>query len=437
MTAPARRLFHCLGFGESALGWRESPDRYRFFDRMPQGACIPMGAGLSLAGASFGEGVRSVEMRRFDRILDFDPAQGTITVEAGITLGRLFEFLAPRGWLVAVQPGYPDITVGGCVAGNVHGKNPLAHGCFGRWVTALELAHPAQGRLCLSADQRPDLLELTIGGFGLTGWILSVTLRLLPLPGGPVVTEPVKVDSLEQAAEILAARKDGADLLYSWHDLAMPGRSGAGLVFVGRHLDEPKVAAIPGRCRALDQDRRALPVGVMNRAGIAVLNRMQAWRWRGAKSQDAAAATFPFAANPEYFYLYGRNGFIEHQTLIPWGVTGTYIARLRRLLDRHSVTPGLCVMKPFGGEPRLLRFEGDGLSLAIEVARGRAALALFADLDALDVELGCRANILKDARLPAAAVAAQYSGLETFRSRLLAFDPDRLMQSSLSRRIGL
>ncbi|TAN78256.1 MAG: FAD-binding oxidoreductase [Magnetospirillum sp.] len=437
MTAAASRVFHSLGFSESARGEWERPDRFRFFDDMPRTPSIPRGAGLSLTGASFGDRVRAVEMCRFDRILDFDPRAGTITVEAGITLGRLFTFLAPRGWLVAVQPGHPDITIGGCIAGNVHGKNPLAHGCFGRWVAALELAHPAHGRLTLSPENRPDLFDLTIGGFGLTGWILNATIRLLPLPGGPVRIEPVAVDSMEQAAAILAERRHEADLLYSWHDMAGSGRRGAGVIFVGSHLAEPKRAASLGRYKRLDQERRALPVGIMNRLGITAINRVQSFLWRGPKEQDAATATFPFARTPEYFYLYGRNGFIEHQVLMRWSVAEHYIAGLRRLLERHGVTPGLCVLKPFGGDQTLLRFEGEGLSLAIEVARGPAALALFADLDAQDAELGCRANLLKDARLPAAAVATQYPGLEEFRRRLIAFDPDRLMQSSLSQRIGL
>lgn len=437
MTSSASRDFHSLGFGESARGEWDRPDRLRIFDHLPRTVAIPRGAGLSLTGAGFGEGVRAVEMTRFDRILAFDATLGTITVEAGVTLGQLFDFLAPRGWLVAVQPGYPDITIGGCIAGNVHGKNPLAHGCFGAWVTALELAHPAHGRLSLSPEQRPDLFELTIGGFGLTGWILNATLRLLPLPGGPVLVEPLAVESLEEAAAILAERRNDADLLYSWHDMARPGRRGVGKVFVGSHLESPKLAARLAPYKPLDQQRRALPVGIMNRLGIAAVNRVQSFLWRGSKRQDAAAATFPFAATPEYFYLYGRNGFIEHQTLIPWSAASDYMAGLRRLLDRHSVTPGLCVLKPFGGTQTLLRFEGEGLSLAVEAARGADALALFRDLDALDGELGCRANILKDARLPAQAVAAQYPGLEEFRRRLAAFDPDRLMQSSLSRRIGL
>lgn len=437
MTAPPSRVFNSFGFGECARGELERPDRYRVFDLLPKVEAIPMGAGLSLVGASFGDGVRSVEMRRFDRILAFDHQAGTVTVEAGISLGKLFDILARQHWLVAVQPGYPDITVGGCIAGNVHGKNPLAHGCFGRWVTGIELAHPAHGRIRLSPEQRPDLFDLTIGGFGLTGWIVSATLKLLPLPGGPVSIEPVPVESLETAVEMLAERRFEADLLYSWHDMARPGRRGRGLVFVGRHMAEPRRAATLGPYKRLDQDRRALPFGIMNRLGIVAVNAVQAWRWRRPKVQDAAAATFPFAATPEYFYLYGRRGFLEHQSLVPWASAASYVAQFRRLLDRHGVTPGLCVLKPFGGESRLLRFEGEGVSLAVEVASGEAAQALFGDLDALDGEMGCRANILKDARLTAAAVARQYPELDSFRQRLLAFDPDRLMQSSLSRRIGL
>jgi decaprenylphospho-beta-D-ribofuranose 2-oxidase len=439
MSEAAARVFHSLGFGEHAQGLWDAPDRYRFFDSPDLSLpLIPQGAGLSLAGAGFGEGVKSVGMCRFDRILAFDPACGIVTVEAGITLGRLFEFLAPHGWQVAVQPGHPDITVGGCIGANVHGKNPLSHGCFGRWVDSLVIAHPDHGRLTLSADQSPDLLELTIGGFGLTGWILTATLRLVPLSAGPMRIEPMAVDSLEAAATILAKWQGEVDQLYSWHDMAWPGRRGGGLVFLGKVLDSPPTPTGLDRYVPLDQQRRALPLGVMNRLGIGLINRVQSWRWRKPKEMGAGAATFPFAATPEYFYLYGRRGFIEHQTLIPWPAAESYLGAMRRLLDRHRVTPGLMVLKPFGGQPGLLRFEGEGLGMALEAARGEATSALFADLDALDREHGAKPNIIKDARLPAEAVAAAYgAGYDEFRCRLEAFDPKRRMRSALSQRIGL
>ena len=125
MNAPTPRKFYSLGFSETANGLWDRPDRLRFFDNLPKYPTIARGAGLSLCGASFGDNVSSVDMQKFNRILSFDDINGIITVEAGASLGKLYKFLAPRGWMVPVQPGYPDITIGGCIAANVHGKNPL------------------------------------------------------------------------------------------------------------------------------------------------------------------------------------------------------------------------------------------------------------------------------------------------------------------------
>ena len=439
MSGAASRRFACLGKGEQAEGTWESPDRYRFFDDPQRIVSIPQGSGLSLAGASFGKGVRSVSLRRFNRILAFDEQAGRVVVEAGITLRQLFSFLAPRGWQVAVQPGFPDITVGGCIAGNVHGKNPLAHSCFGRWVEEATLVHPSHGRLTLSAASHPDLLELTIGGFGLTGYIVAATLRLTRLKSSRFILEPTPVASPEEALTVLSNASETMDQCYSWHDMATPRRKGSGIVFRGRHADEAAIDSAPvvPRYRSLDPDAAGLPVGALNRWGVPLVNAVYRSRWARPKELDLFSATFPFSANPEFFALYGPHGFLEHQSLVPWDVVPAYLKEIRRLLARHRVTPALFVLKPFGGTPGLLRFEGPGLSVALEATNGPETLALFADLDCLDGEMNARANILKDARLPKSAVEQQYPELDAFRRRLNIFDPDRLMRSALSERIGL
>ncbi|KIL98711.1 putative oxidoreductase [Paramagnetospirillum magnetotacticum MS-1] len=379
-----------------------------------------------------------MDMRRFNRILAFDPTVPTVTAEAGATLGRLFDFLAPQGFQLAVQPGYPDITIGGAIGGNVHGKNPRAHGCFGQWVEAIELFHPSHGPLSMSREQNPDLFEMTIGGLGLTGVILRARLRLVPLSANTIRVEPRRVATPEEAADILKVCPPDAEHLYSWHDLAAPGRRGPGIVFVGRHEGEGERAACLARYRPLKPGARGLLPGVLrHRAGIALVNAIQWAQWRHVRDLGVAAATFPFAATPQFFALFGRNGFLEHQSLVPWERASDYIDGLRDLIRRFGVTPGLMVMKPFGGNPGLLRFEGDGLSIAVEVAAGPECLKLFAGLDQLDAVLGCRPNIIKDARLPQAVVKAAYPEYDLFRQRLVAFDPDRLMRSILSERIGL
>ena len=73
------------------------------------------------------------------------------------------------------------------------------------------LVHPRHGRLTLSRKSDPDLFELTIGGFGLTGIILTAKLRLAPLPSQTVVVKPIKVNSIEEAVTLMSTDANKSD----------------------------------------------------------------------------------------------------------------------------------------------------------------------------------------------------------------------------------
>ena len=77
-------------------------------------------------------------------------------MESGVTLGDVFAVASREGLGLPVQPGYPAITVGGCIAANVHGKNPVREGTFVDSVLDLTLFHPALGVVRLSPEPRPD-----------------------------------------------------------------------------------------------------------------------------------------------------------------------------------------------------------------------------------------------------------------------------------------
>src|SRR5690348_2100999 len=117
-----------------------------------------------------------------DRILDFDPATGVLRAEAGLSLDELYRALLPRGWFTPVTPGTRFVTLGGMVAADVHGKNHHRAGCIGQHVLSVTL-RVADGRIVTCAPAiEPDLFRATIGGMGLTGHILEVTLRLERVP---------------------------------------------------------------------------------------------------------------------------------------------------------------------------------------------------------------------------------------------------------------
>ena len=108
------------GTAEDAEYFR--PDRYRMIDDSLEGPYrIVRGGGYSYAAASFGGGSIVENFTLFNRVLEFDSQSGLIKVEAGITLSDLLGVTVPRGFWLPVIPGYPAITVGGCIAANVHG----------------------------------------------------------------------------------------------------------------------------------------------------------------------------------------------------------------------------------------------------------------------------------------------------------------------------
>ncbi|HEX6239700.1 MAG TPA: FAD-binding protein, partial [Polyangiales bacterium] len=66
-----------------------------------------------------------------DRILGFDPATGVLHAEAGLSMQAMNRLFLTRGFYAPVTPGTQQITLGGMVAADVHGKNHHVDGTFG------------------------------------------------------------------------------------------------------------------------------------------------------------------------------------------------------------------------------------------------------------------------------------------------------------------
>jgi decaprenylphospho-beta-D-ribofuranose 2-oxidase len=178
---------------------------------------IGRGGGYSYAAPSFGKNILTQEMTSFNRILDFNEKSRTVVVEAGITLRELLKWSFRKKLLLKIQPGHPDITIGGCVAANVHGKNPHKDGTFVDVVLEIKLFHPDHGFIILSRTQNTDIFELTCGGLGLTGIIVSVKLQLDVLPSDRMIFERIPIESMIDATEFFKKNLD-VDFISSWHD---------------------------------------------------------------------------------------------------------------------------------------------------------------------------------------------------------------------------
>lgn len=421
----------------------ERPDRYAFFHKAEDALqAIPRGAGFSFAAASFGADVISIDLRSFDRVLDFDSLSGHIEVEAGISLGALFEFLTPRGYYLPVQPGHHRITVGGCIAANVHGKNPARDGTFVTQVESLRLFHPRHGCLELSPAKEPTLFHATCGGVGLTGIIISARLRAQRLPSTSLCVAHHQVATIAEGASLLREQSAHRDLTYAWFDCARFGHTfGRGVVVTGEFASgqrgAPAVKLPPSRFSP--ETRARLPFTQLNPVSVRLINAAYSRSLCRSNQTNVplAKALYPTRASELFLSLFGRRGFHECQAIIPHDKVTAYVEQVRERASHGRVCIALAVAKPFDGKSELVRFDGSGVSFAIEVPRTAAAAQFMREIDRLVVQLGGRPNLIKDSRLPREIFEATYLDCDRFRSVLRQWDPQRVFRSELSERLGL
>ena len=424
------------------------PDRYRHWDSLTSDFFqVSRGAGLSLSAASFGEKSVSVSLMRFNRVLDFDSVTGEIEVEAGIRLYSLFNFLASNGYYLPIQPGHGQISIGGCVAADVHGKNQLKDGTFIEQVISLKLFHPAHGLLELSRESNKELFFLTCGGFGLTGHILSVKLRTQALTSQDVITTTRLFDDLNSGLSLLSEEAVGADFLHSWHDFTRPKiRKGSGVIFVSNFEEISNKEDSPFAKTEIDVrplgTRHRMPASkiLVNQFSVSILNyaykKMNSRHTQGKKT-DLADALFPIHRLQSYYYILGNHGFHEYQMLLPKNVASNFINELANIAENLGVPITLASGKLFGGQQDLLRFSGEGICFAINFLRNEKSELLLKWLDHNLVMYGGKPNLIKDSRLPRQVAEACYPGMSEFRKRLLEFDPKRQFRSEMSERLGL
>lgn len=150
---------------------------------------MPAGAGTKLGIGNLAEKTDLVlSTIGLNKVIEYEPADLTVTVESGIRLANLQNELAQHGQFLPLNPPYADqCTIGGIVATNSSGPLRLRYGTARNLVLGLQVVH-ASGTVVKSGGKVVknvagyDLNKLYIGAFGTLGIITEVTLKLAPLP---------------------------------------------------------------------------------------------------------------------------------------------------------------------------------------------------------------------------------------------------------------
>jgi glycolate oxidase FAD binding subunit len=150
---------------------------------------IPRGGGTQTAlGMPPGRYDLALDLTGLDRVLEYEPADLTVTVEAGMPLAALQAHLGERGqWLPLDPPVTPAATIGGVLAVNASGPARIAFGTARDLVIGMTVAM-ADGRIVKFGGRVVknvagyDLSKLHIGALGTLGVILQASFKVAPQP---------------------------------------------------------------------------------------------------------------------------------------------------------------------------------------------------------------------------------------------------------------
>lgn len=419
----------------------EKPEKYNsLFQRLTKGGFIPRGAGLSYCLASAGINVSSIDSVLFNRVLSFDKINGLIKVEAGMNLGELLKIIIPENFTFPVLPGYPKITIGGCIGFNVHGKSQFNIGLFGDYVNSIKLFHPAHGEIECNKSINSDILELTLGGFGLTGFITEVELKLVPLKCKCVVRSKIFVKNISEAVEILRGKENDFTNTYSWNDLNRKNKNfGKGIVYLEKYADQESCNSNIIKYNNLSSENRGnfrFNFFTNITAGILCLVYESMERISSSPSINRIEnVSFPINGKEIYFKLFGNKGLREYQMIIPFNNWTKFEQELYTLINKIKIAITLGSLKLFKGDQKLLRFSKAGICLAIDVPANDKSIHFFKLLDVLVLKYDGIANIAKDSRLSSDIIRRMYPEYNEFIKRLNEFEGNIPLNSNLRERL--
>jgi decaprenylphospho-beta-D-ribofuranose 2-oxidase len=342
------------------------------------------------------------------------------------------------GWTLPVVPGTQHVTVGGAIASDVHGKNHPSAGSFGMHVQALGLLSAA-GEV-RELDAGDELFAATLGGMGLTGVILWARIGLVRVASDQVAVDTDRVRCLDDALELLAAPAAATHRI-AWLDL-LTSKPGRGIVTRSEHVPEGHGEA--AAYRQLDARLTVparWPAGLLRTATMRAFNalryRRTPRRERG-RPQLLAANLFPLDSLNRWPRLYGSQGLLQYQFVIPSGQERVLEEAISRLA-RARVPVFLATLKALG-RPSVgpLSFPLAGWTLAVDLPRAAVGAGDVLDsLDGLVARAGGRVYLTKDARLRADALRSMYPKLDIWQAVRDRVDPDRVWRSDLAVRTGL
>lgn len=213
---------------------------------------VPRGNSTGLMGANLSvEGGISLDMIKMNKVLEYDPDSLTMTVQAGMRLKDIDEYLDDKPFTYMPAPAMHWATIGGNVDTNAGGLKAIKYGVTREHIRKIKVVL-TNGKLynfgskAVKSSSGYSLKDLIIGSEGTLGVVTEVTIRLYPKPHksiNAVIPFPTLNDAIKSVPAILASgvvpttvEFMGRKVIKLWETYAndeFPIKHGDGFIIIG------------------------------------------------------------------------------------------------------------------------------------------------------------------------------------------------------------
>lgn len=378
---------------------------------------LATGSARSYGDLGLLSGGRVISSLGLNKLIHFDETSGVLDCEAGVLLRDIQEVFVRRGWMLAVTPGTSYVTVGGAIAGDVHGKDHHFAGTFGEHIESLTLVRSSGEILECSAISNPDLFRATIGGLGLTGFIASARITLKRVKGPFVETELLTYSNLGEFFALSQETESSEwQASVSWFDCST-ARAGRGSFSRGKPAELDYAPRKTGLSLNFPIEP---PFSLVNKLSLDLFNtsyfalqKMQS----GRAIQHYSKFYYPLDGVFNWNRIYGPRGFLQYQSVVPAEHAEDATKEMLRIIKESGQGSFLAVLKTFADRKPagMLSFARHGVTLALDFPnRGEMTERLFTELDRVVAEAGGTLNPTKDSKMSRELFSSGYPNLEEF-----------------------
>ncbi|BBY81430.1 FAD-binding oxidoreductase [Mycolicibacterium pulveris] len=413
-----------------------------------QRGVIARGLGRSYGDNAQNGGGLVIDMTALNRIHSIVAETRMVDVDAGVSLDTLMKAALPFGLWVPVLPGTRQVTVGGAIACDIHGKNHHSAGSFGNHVRSIDLL-TADGEIRSLTPDGPDseLFWATVGGNGLTGIILRATIEMTPTETAYFIADGDVTANLDETIEF---HSDGSEANYTyssaWFDaISAPPKLGRAAISRGSlarldqlpaklqrnplKFDAPQLLTFPD----------IFPNGLANKYTFGPIGELwyrKSGTYRG-KIQNLTQFYHPLDMLGEWNRAYGRAGFTQYQFVVPTEAVDEF-KKIIVDIQRSGNYSFLNVFKLFGpGNQAPLSFPIPGWNVCVDFPVKPGLGEFLTSLDRRVLEFGGRLYTAKDSRTTAETFHAMYPRIDEWIAMRRKVDPNAVFASDMARRLEL